>query len=221
MSGMNPEPETPGPRPRSLTSELFDRQRLLVMLGLLVIEFAIFVSGLLTPLSTTDQQMIANQTSSQFLPIQSASLPEQVVFIFSHNLLIALAELVPVFGAFLFVYSVHATGLATQAIVTSRNPPLPALTGLILFVFPYSLVELSGYAIAVGSGVMLFWAGIMRRLGRELRVFAVEVVVLVAVLLVAAAMETATNSSLIVGFALWIPTGIAIAGLIVLSRRPR
>jgi hypothetical protein len=219
MSGMNPEPETPGPKPRSLTSQLFDRQRLLVMLGLLVIEFAIFVSGLLTPLSSADQQMIANQTSSQFLPIQSESFPQQVVFIFSHNLLIALAELVPVFGAFLFVYSVQATGLATQAIVASRN--LPGLTGLILFAFPYSLVELSGYAIAVGSGVMLLWAGIMRRLGRELRVFAVEVVVLVGVLFAAAAMETATNSSLIVGFALWIPTGLAIAGLIVLSRRHR
>jgi hypothetical protein len=219
MSEMNQGPETPGPKPRSLTSELLERQRLLVMLGLLVIEFVIFVSGLLTPLSSADQQLIVNQTSSQFLPIQSASLPQQVVFIFSHNLLIALAELVPVFGAFLFVYSVHATGLATQAIVASRN--LPGLTGLILFVFPYSLVELSGYAIAVGSGVMLFWAGIMRRLGRELRVFAAEVVVLVGVLFTAAAMETATNSSLVVGFALWIPTGLAIAGLIVLSRRPR
>jgi uncharacterized membrane protein SpoIIM required for sporulation len=219
MSEMSPGPETPGPKPRSLASELFDRQRLFVMLGLLVIEFVIFVSGLLTPLSSADQQIIANQTSSQFLPIQSESLPQQVIFIFSHNLLIALAELVPVFGAFLLVYSVHATGLATQAIVASRN--LPGLTGLILFVFPYSLVELSGYAIAVGSGVMLIWAGITRRLGRELRVFAVEVVVIVVVLFAAAAMETATNSSLIVGFALWVPTGLAIAGLVILSRKPR
>lgn len=219
MSRVTPEVEAPAPQPRSLISELLDRQRLLVMLGVLVVEIVIFVSGLLTPLSGADQQMLVNQTSSQFAPIQSATLQQQVVFIFSHNLLIALAETVPVFGAFLFVYSVQITGQITQAIVVSRS--LPGLAGLILFVFPYSLVELSAYAIAVGSGVMLFWAGITKRLRRELKVFAIEVVVIVAVLFTAAAMEAATNSSLFIGIALWIPTGLAIAGLIVLSGRPR
>jgi uncharacterized membrane protein SpoIIM required for sporulation len=214
---MTPEVEAPPPKPRSLASELLDRQRLLLMLGVLVIELAIFVSGLVTPISSAEQQVIVNQTSSQFTPIQSASLQEQVVFIFSHNLLIALTETVPVLGAFLFVYSVHYTGLVTQAIVASRN--LPGLAGLILFVFPYSLVELSAYAIAVGSGVMLIWAAIMKHLVRELKVFAIEVAVIVAVLFTAAAMEAATSSSLIVGIALWIPTGLAIAGLKILSSR--
>ena len=215
MSESSPVVQAPTPKPRSLTSELLDRQRLLLILGVLFIELVIFVSGLLTPLSSGEQQIIANQTSSQFAPIQSASLQEQVVYIFSHNLLIALAEMVPVFGAFLFVYSVHFTGLVTQAIVAEKN--LPGLAGLILFVFPYTFVELSAYAIAVASGVMLIWAGIMKHLVRELKVFAIEAVVIVAVLFTAAAMEAATGSSWIVGIALWIPTGLAIVGLKILS----
>jgi len=219
MSELTPVVEAPASRPRSLTSELLDRQRLLVMLGILVIEFAIFVGGLLTPLSGAEQQILANQTSSQFTPIQSASLQQQVVFIFSHNLLIALAEMVPFFGAFLFVFSVQSTGLATQAIVASRG--LPGLAGLVLFVFPYSLVELSAYAIAVGSGVMLVWGAITKRLVRELKVLALEALVIVAVLFTAATMEVATSSSLVFGIALWIPTGLALVGLIVISRRPR
>ena len=217
MSESPPEVQAPAQIPRSLTSELLDRQRLLLVLGVFVIELLIFVSGLLTPLSTGEQQIIANQTSSQFAPIQSASLQEQVVFIFSHNLLIALAEMVPVFGAFLFVYSVHFTGLATQAIVAEKS--LPGLAGLILFLFPYTLVELSAYAIAVASGVMLIWAGIIKHLMRELKVFVIEVGVIVSVLFTAAAMEAATSSSWIVGIALWIPTGLAIVGLKILSTR--
>ncbi|HEV2138544.1 MAG TPA: stage II sporulation protein M [Nitrososphaerales archaeon] len=219
MSESPPVLEAPA-MPRSLASELLDRQRLLLVLGVFVVELVIFVSGLVTPLSSGEQQIIANQTSSQFAPIQSASLQEQVAFIFSHNLLIALAEMVPVFGAFLFVYSVHFTGLATQAIVAEKN--LPGLAGLILFIFPYTFVELFAYAIAVASGVMLIWSTITKRLMRELKVFAIEVVVIVGVLFTAAAMEAATGSSWIIGIALWIPTGLAIVGLKILSsRKPR
>ncbi len=220
MSESPPEVQAPAPIPRSLTSDLLDRQRLLLMLGVFAVELVVFVSGLVTPLSSGEQQIIANQTTTQFAPIQSASLQEQVVFIFSHNLLIALAEMVPVFGAFLFVYSVHFTGLVTQAIVAEKN--LPGLAGLILFVFPYTLVELSAYAIAVASGVMLIWAAITKRLMRELKVFAIEVIVIVSVLLTAAAMEAVTSSSWIIGIALWIPTGLAIVGLKILSsEKPR
>jgi hypothetical protein len=218
MSENPPVMEEPAPRPRSLVSELLDRQRLLLMLGVFILELVIFVSGLLTPLPSSEQQIIANQTSSQFAPIQSASLPQQIVFIFSHNLLIALFEMVPVLGAFLFIYSVHFTGLVTQAIVAEKN--LPGLAGLILFIFPYTLVELSAYAIAVASGVMLIWSAIVKRLVRELKVFAIEAVVIVAVLFTAAAMEAATGSSWIVGIVLWIPTGLVIVGLKILSSRP-
>ena len=220
MSESSPLLEAPAPKPPSLTSELLDRRRILLVLGVFVVEIVIFISGLVTPLSSGEQQIIANQTSSQFAPIQSASLQEQVVFIFSHNLLIALAEMIPVFGAFLFVYSVHFTGLVTQAIVAQKN--LPGLAGLILFVFPYTFVELSAYAIAAASGVMLIWAAITKRLMHELKVFTIEAFVIVGVLFTAAAMEAATGSSWIIGIVLWIPTGLAIVGLKVLSsRKPR
>ena len=204
---------------KSVGAELLDRRRLLLILVVLLVELALFAVGLLTPLSQSAQQSLANQTNTQFAGVQSAS-PEQLVeFIFTHNLTIALVEMVPVLGAFLFLLSVYSTGLAAQAIVVSQG--LPSQFGVILFAFPYSLVELSAYAIAVGAGTMLLVAWRRKRIRHELKIFLFEGVVVAAVLLVAAAMEAATKVSPLFGFALWLPTGLALAGLIVVSGRSR
>jgi uncharacterized membrane protein SpoIIM required for sporulation len=204
-------------RPRSVLAEVLNRRRILLVVGVLVVELALFAVGLLTPLSNSAQQSLANETSSQFSGFRSASPEQLVVFIFSHNLSIALAEMVPLLGAFLFVLSAYSTGLAAQAIVASQG--LPGQFGAILLAFPYSLVELSAYAIAVGAGIMLLVSWRRKRLRRELKVFFFEVVVVAAVLVVAATMETATEFSPLLGFALWLPTGLVLAGIIVLSWR--
>jgi uncharacterized membrane protein SpoIIM required for sporulation len=215
MAELAPQPEQ-SPR---ISWELLDRRRLIIILGILLIEFAIFVVGLFTPIPKSDQQTLANETDSQFASIQSASPAQLVLFIFFHNLTIALVEMAPVIGAFLFVYSVYSTGLIAQVIAVSQG--LPGQVGAIIFVFPYSLVELSAYAIAVGSGIMLLVALRKKQLHREIRVFVLEAVVVTGVLFVAAVMETATKFSPALGFALWLPTGLGIAGLIVLSSRKK
>jgi len=206
-------------KPKGVKAELLDRRRILLVVAVLLVELALFASGLLTPLSNSAQQSLANQTNSQFAQVESASPIQLAVFIFTHNLMIALIEMVPVLGAFLFVLSVYSTGLAAQAIVVSQG--LPSQFGAILFAFPYSLVELSAYAIAVGAGIMLLVSWRRKKLHREIKVFALQGVVVAAVLLVAAAMETATDISPLLGFALWLPTGLALAGIIVLSERNR
>ena len=204
-------------KPRSILAEVLERRRVLLVLGILIAELVLFVVGLFTPLSSATQQTLANETSSQLGPVQSASAAELVVFIFSHNLSIAVVEMVPILGAFVFVLSVYSTGLAAQALVASQG--LPGQLGVVLLAFPYSLVELSAYAMAVGAGVMLLVAWRKGRLRRELKVFVLEVGLIAGVLLAAAAMETLTNFSPLLGFALWLPTGLTIAGVIVISAR--
>lgn len=188
-------------------------------MGVLIVELAIFAVGVQTPLSTSEQQSLMNATNSQFASVQSASPEELVIFIFTHNLSIALAEMVPVLGAFLFVLSVYSTGLAAQVIVASQG--LPSQFAVVLFLFPYSIVELSAYAMAVGAGIMLLVSWKKKRLRRELKVFLLEGVSVAAVLMVAAVMETTTKISPVLGLALWLPTGLALAGIIVFSWRMR
>lgn len=210
----------PIPENRSVLSELLSRRRLVLVAVVLFVEVAIFLAGLLTPMSPSTQQSLANSTGGAFGIVQTGTPAQLVAFIFAHNLLIALVEMVPVLGALLFVFSIYSTGLVAQALVVSQGQP--AQLGAAILVFPYSLVELSAYALAVGAGIMLLLSWRRKRLRREIRIFVLEGLGVVAILFLAAVMETTTiKISPLLGLALWVPTGIALAGIIVISERMR
>ncbi len=65
---------------------------------------------------------------------------------------------------------------------------------------------------------MLAWR--RGRLGRELRVFVLEMVSVAVVLLVAAVMETATKFYPLLGLVLWLPTALAVIWIVAYSGRP-
>jgi uncharacterized membrane protein SpoIIM required for sporulation len=218
-----PQPPVPEPRP-TLRSDLLSTERLLVFVVVFAIELAIFILGLVTPIDPATKQTIANETSSQFGGLQNEASYQVAIFIFSHNLEIALVELIPILGGAFFLISVYATGLATQVLVSASG--LPGIYGLVLFALPYSFIELSAYAVAAGAGTMLILAVRRKRLKRELRVFAAEAVVVAVILIVAAVMETLTIEliqaySLAGGLILWVPTLAMVAGLVVAITRGR
>jgi hypothetical protein len=216
MSDVVPEA---APEPGAAES-LMSSRRLTLILGVLVLEVAVFLVGLLTPLSDANRQSLANMTANQLGSLQSGSVAQLAVLIFAHNLSIALAEMVPVAGALVFAVSVYTTGLAAQALVSSQG--LPTQWGAVIFAFPYSIVELTAYAVAVVAGSMLLAAWRRGRLIRELKVFLLEGVAVVLILFVAAAMEAATiQVSPLLGFALWVPTGLAIAAAAVVAGKKR
>ena len=199
--------------------ELFDRGRVKVMVAALAVEVTLFAVGLLTPLSASTQQNLAQQANSQLAPLQSSGFVQMTFLIFGHNLTIAFGEMIPLLGALILLFSIFTTGLAAQALVVSQG--LSGPWALLIFVFPYSIIEFSGYAIATGAGVMLFASWRRKRLRQELRIFVLEGAAVAAVLSVAAAMETATNFSPLLGLALWVPTGLAAATMIVVRRKRR
>ena len=197
--------------------ELFDRRRLLVMLTLLLLEVGIFAAGLLTPVSDNVRQAIEDQTSAQFASVPSATPPQLFSFIFVHNLPIALVEMVPLLGAIVFASSIYVTGVAAQ--VSAAAQGYPGTFGGVLLIFPFTFVEFAAYAIAVGAGAMLVYSWIRGRLRREAMVFSFELGAVAIVLLVAALMETATKFSVLIGLALWVPTGLAVLGIVAYSWR--
>ena len=187
------------------------------MAGAFVVELGIFAAGLLFPVDSGTQGSLLNQTSTQFAPLLNAPPAQVVMLIFSHNALIALVEIIPVLGAFAFVNSIFATGILAQVLLASNG--VPGYFGAVLLVFPYSLLELSAYAVALGSGIMLIDGWRKRRLGSEAVVLLKEVIVVLGLLLLAAAMEEITNLSPALGIMLWLPTGLVVGVIAVFARR--
>jgi hypothetical protein len=215
------EGSTTGEEPaaeRSVLSQLFDRRRMKYIALVLVIEIAIFLAGLLTPVSVSARQSLASTTNTQFGNLTAGTPVQLAGVIFTHNLTIALLEMIPILGDALFVFSIYTTGLIAQALVASNG--LPGLFGAVILIFPYSLVELSAYAVAVVAGASLLVAWRRGRLRREAKVFTLQAFAVTVILLAAATMEATTiKVSLLLGLALWLPTGLLLAGIIVLSTR--
>ncbi len=203
--------------PKTAVQDLFDRRRVLLILVILLVEVGVFVAGILAPIPGSLRETLVNQSSAQFADVPQSTPPLLLSLIFTHNLPFAIVEMVPILGAVVFVSSIYVTGVVAQAIASGYG--YPGQFGAILLAYPYSLVEFSAYAIAVSAGVMLLLSWRKGRLGRELRVFVLEMATVALVLLVAALMETLTKFYPLIGVALWIPTALAAAGIVVYNRR--
>jgi len=202
----------------SAVRELLGRRRLGLFLLLLVIELGIFFFATWVPISAATQQLLQGESKTLSGATNGLGPTALFVFIFSHNVMIALGEMIPVVGGFLWVVSIYATGQLIQAAAISQGYP-GAVYGVLILILPFAIVELSAYAAAVTSGVMIIFAWRRHSLKREARVLALEVVVVAAMLLTAAAMEAAAILDPLLGLALWIPAGIAFTAIVLFIRR--
>lgn len=195
-----------------------DRGRLLLLLGVFVLELLLFFGAMVVPIDPSTQQRL-QQAANSLQNSTSNQAPIAVLgLIFSNNVRVALAEMIPGAGALVFFISILNTGEVVQVLALSNGVP-GVFYGVALFVFPFSIVELFAYALAVCSGSMLIIAWRRNRLRKEARVFVYELIGVVAILLVAAAMETITLLFPEIGLALWLPTGLLIAWLAITLRR--
>lgn len=210
-------PSEPEP-PVSLAKQLFQHGRLLAFAAAFAVELAIYFGAMAYPVAPAQQQALQQQAKA----LANATIGQgplvAVAGIFENNVRIALLEMVPAAGALLLAVVSFSTGQVVQVEAIGTSVPGPVF-GLLLFVFPFAIVELSSYAIAVGSGSMLLVAWRNKTLHQEARVFLVEIGVVVVALLVAAAMETVVDVNLAISLALWLPTALAIAMIAVYGRR--
>jgi Stage II sporulation protein M len=209
-------PLEPTPRP-SLASQLLRRGRLLVFAAALAIELAIFFGAMVYPIDPAQQTQLLNQANALMNSTSSQGPTGVFSAIFDNNVRVALIEMIPAAGAFLFGVSMFTTGQVIQALAISSHLPGPVF-GLALFFFPFALVELSSYAVAAASGTMLIVAWRRKTLANELRVFVAEGIVVVIAVLIAAVMEAAGIVDPVVGLALWLPTILAIAAFVIYLR---
>lgn len=209
-----PAPENERPR---YFREWGPRDRILAFGIAFGIELTIFFGAMVIPMSAPQQQQLMNQANNLLGPAREQGPLQIFVSIFDNNVRVALIEMIPGIGAALFGASMYTTGQVIQALAISNNVPGP-LYGLLVFFFPFAIVELSAYAIAVASGTLLIVAWRRSKLRQELGAFVLEVSVVVFALILAAAMETVGIVSPAEGLALWLPTAVGIFAVVMALR---
>lgn len=217
---MSEQPVTEPAPPPGVVSRLLARGRLLAFAAALAIELAIFFGAMAYPIDPAQQTELLNQANALMNSTSSQGPAGVFSAIFDNNVRVALLEMIPAAGAFLFGLSIFTTGQVIQALAISSNLPAPVF-GLALFFFPFAMVELASYAVAAASGTMLIVAWRRKTLTSELPVFLVEAAVVVIAVLIAAVMEAVGIADPMVGLALWLPTALAIAAFAVYMRRGR
>ncbi|AAY79551.1 stage II sporulation protein M [Sulfolobus acidocaldarius] len=113
-----------------------------------IIELAIFIGVSSIPYNNP---ALVQEYNSMESGIYSMPYFSQVIEIFSHNLLIATIDFIPVVGAIFFGISIGQTAYLLSVVATSRNVP-SFLVAIALLTLPHSAVELPTYAIAVAAG---------------------------------------------------------------------
>ncbi len=183
-----------------------------------IIEVVILLLVSSIPLTHSQYTYLNNIFNSVENLAVGKSLLASTINIFSHNLLIATLEFIPVFGLIVFGGSMAVTGLLVGAGAVNYGVPGIAVS-LALFTLPDTWIELFAYALAAGEGIRLLTSQSGFR--RELKA-AIGVWLLVGALLAsAAALEAlAVALSSPYAFATWIPV-LAVLAVIFLLRRRR
>ena len=185
------------------------KERVYLFMGVLAAELVIFFAAAAYPLDPAAQKIALDQANSTLAHEGSLGPTGLFGLIFTNNIRIAVIEMAPVLGGIFFVVSILTTGEVIQALATSQGHP--SLTyAVILFLYPFTILELGAYAFASSSGIMLLVSTARRRLRHETKLFFAEILVVVGTTAVAAAMETLTILVWWVGLLLWIPVGIAV-----------
>ncbi|MEM0117813.1 MAG: stage II sporulation protein M [Conexivisphaerales archaeon] len=188
-----------------------DSQWLRIFLLVFIIQLALFYVIVSLPISNSEATSLSNAYSSLNETIQTqASLFSKAMYIYTHNLFVALIEIIPFLGVAFFGYSTYVTSRTLEAIAVTQPAVVsnlsPQLVVTALLFYPHSWLELPAYALAVTESFYLIRALFSRKLSSEYH-RAVSVAILIAVqLFVAATVESAELLYPSVALYLWIPS---------------
>ncbi|MEM0155320.1 MAG: stage II sporulation protein M [Thermoplasmataceae archaeon] len=141
-----------------MDTETFLRKNGVIKLRSLFLLFFVFemaLSAIVSAIPYSNPSLVA-QLQSEQNSAASLGLVGTIFYIFPHNLLIATLELIPLFGQFLFVFSMVETSLILSASAASANIS-GLFSFLILLLLPDSLIELPSYAISSANSVYLLY----------------------------------------------------------------
>ncbi|MDE1725662.1 MAG: stage II sporulation protein M [Thaumarchaeota archaeon] len=133
---------------------------------------------------------MSDEDAKNFLDeFQSATEGIDTFGIFVHNLADALPMFVPGFGVAWGIYIALSTGIAFNALISQSGLHISALT--VFLVSPFGMMELVAYSIGMSRSLILISTLVRRRNVRhEIKNSSIEIGIVVALLLVAAFVES-------------------------------
>lgn len=118
-----------------------------------LLELGIFI--VISSLSIKNEELLSLFKSEQ-QSIVTQSLPDMILEIFPHNLLVATIEFIPIIGQFFFLLSSVETSIIISIEGTSIHT-----SGLVVFfslaILPHTWLELPSYAVATSTSVYLIY----------------------------------------------------------------
>jgi uncharacterized membrane protein SpoIIM required for sporulation len=203
------------PEPRS---RIVESNWVRVALLIFVLQVFIFYASVSSPMSQTEAVSLAAQygTLNDTLSSQQTILGK-AWYLFSHNVVIALGEVIPGFGLGLFVFSSYVTSRTLEALAIAQPGTVAGLPAQLvltsLFLVPHTWLELPAYAIATTEGCSIIYAGLRHRIRLETpRLLAVLIFILLE-LIVAALFEAAEIASPSLALLLWLPALLIFAAV--------
>jgi uncharacterized membrane protein SpoIIM required for sporulation len=128
--------------------------RLRAAIILFIIEVVIFFVIVNLPFVANEREAYAEASKEIEARLGRVSSISQITGIFVNNFRIALIELVPGLGAFLFSISIYQTARIVQAIALDQDFPATIFV-VIIFLLPHSWIELPVYAVSTMQGIFL------------------------------------------------------------------
>jgi len=183
----------------------------------LIATILIFFLGMVWPIPQPQVTSLGSQYDNTTRTIQNINststggVPPALIIwgiIVANNIKLAILDVIPVFGAFVFSISMFSTGRLLQAAVLSGS--LSATNtisiGATLFLFPHTILEFSAYALAFSSSVVFIWS--LRDKGSRQQAlinYFVAIAATVFLVIIAGAFEASLFMSPILSVFLWFP----------------
>lgn len=202
----------------------FAKRGLILIVILFLTELAILLIVSSLPYFPGEESVYIQQAQQLNSTTQNATTPQLATEIFTNNYRIALAEMIPILGVFLFTFSLYATARVAEADAYLEHVPVVAVI-LVLFIVPDTWIELPAYAVATAESLYLLYAIIKRLRGRQVNFGAeawqlgINLIIITVMLAVAAVFEALAINLKFYFWVMWIPFLGVLLMVLALNRR--
>jgi uncharacterized membrane protein SpoIIM required for sporulation len=162
------------------------RKRILSILAVFIIAFAVTAIGSLMPVDQQQANQISNDLNQTVTSLENNGVLVQ--YIFGNNFLICLLMFVPIIGPLLGFFILFNTGTVVGAIAKAGGYP-PILALVALFLTPVAWLEFAAYSTAMAESGWLLRRFLQRLARRELRISTILISITAVLLVVGAIVE--------------------------------
>lgn len=164
------------------------QKKILTIIAFFILSLIVTIAGILTPLSSEEAAEINKEMEQMQESVSNAGTLRGTAFIFGNNFMLCLLFFIPAAGPFFGCYVLYSTGvvIAAQSMSASVHP---ALTLLLLFIFPFTWLEFLAYSAAFAQSFWLTWRVIQHKARNELSNTGIMISICAVMLLVAAVIE--------------------------------